>query len=326
VQSPPGVAEPSPDAMQSTPSKGELARDMTQSTPGIGEQPYDAMQSTPGDSEPPQQAVQCTPSVGETARQAMQVTPSGVAQPQDAVQCTLEMGACEQLQENAGVNAAPPSNRRTRSRLPTGERRDLRAERRRADARRTPCADDATPRRGREHPASAPSPMLAGTSPPLRRVLTELTPWRMPEHESLFGSPTPDAQDCGRRLDLGCDSALDAGAGLGAARPAREQSVPCADGGRAEREQDGWACAACTLLNLHDATRCAVCDALRGSTLASAATLAVQSTGGRPAPHAKSVGARLGGSRTTSASAGRTVQQPSQGQTSIVDFMRARQR
>ena len=43
-----------------------------------------------------------------------------------------------------------------------------------------------------------------------------------------------------------------------------------------------WACGACTLLNAPDARRCNVCDALRGSSLPAAATLAAQRGGSNP--------------------------------------------
>ena len=42
-----------------------------------------------------------------------------------------------------------------------------------------------------------------------------------------------------------------------------------------------WACAACTLLNMADAKRCVLCDALKGSSLAAASTLAQQRQTGR---------------------------------------------
>ena len=42
-----------------------------------------------------------------------------------------------------------------------------------------------------------------------------------------------------------------------------------------------WACAACTLLNPSDATRCSVCDAIRGGTLPAAAALAAEQQAAR---------------------------------------------
>ena len=57
-----------------------------------------------------------------------------------------------------------------------------------------------------------------------------------------------------------------------------------------------WACSACTLLNEASANRCVVCDALRGSSLAAAATLAEQEQH-RPAHRASAVGAAGGGVR-----------------------------
>ena len=86
---------------------------------------------------------------------------------------------------------------------------------------------------------------------------------------------------------------------------------------RVDRMENEWVCAACTLHNAPDATRCAVCDALRGSSLASAATLAMQRMGQlvveAPPPQAKN---------KADAPKGRTGQPTLRGQTSITSFLR----
>ena len=68
--------------------------------------------------------------------------------------------------------------------------------------------------------------------------------------------------------------------------------------------QAEWTCGACTLLNEAGSTRCAVCDALRGSTLAGASRLAEQ-VPGRPPPPKRPRHARGGRGGTGSSNRGR---------------------
>ena len=160
-----------------------------------------------------------------------------------------------------------------------GSRRTWRAahlkreERPPADGGRTPSRDDATPQRGREHPASTPSPAYLGAGS-LQGVLEEQARWCAPQDDmscGLFGSPVQ-----GRIHKLGNDEvALNDGPSVSPQQP------------RSTQHAHPWACAACTLVNASDATRCIVCDALKGSTLPSAATLAVQRCA-KAAPPAKS--------------------------------------
>ena len=97
------------------------------------------------------------------------------------------------------------------------------------------------------------------------------------------------------------------------------ESGQSAPSGQTDAQTDEWACAACTLVNAPDATRCLVCDALKGSSLASAATLALH-TGhdARAAPVANSRAGRDGQGSHVRAPVGRTAQQ-----TNITDFLRA---
>lgn len=69
---------------------------------------------------------------------------------------------------------------------------------------------------------------------------------------------------------------------------------------RGQRPAVEWTCSVCTLLNESTANRCAVCDALRGSSLAAAATLAQQVVN-----RGRSENARMGSARGISASARR---------------------
>ena len=67
--------------------------------------------------------------------------------------------------------------------------------------------------------------------------------------------------------------------------------------------QAQWTCGACTLLNDAGTNRCAVCDALRGSTLAGASRLAEQVPGRLPPP--KRARYARGGRGGTGSSGGR---------------------
>ena len=258
----PSISMRVPDEMQSTPSP------TNQSTPSPANQACDANQSTP--------------SPANQACDAMQSTPSPANQASDAMQCADV--APTVLQENLSLNKACQP-RRTWSTT-----RSQREARRPADGGRTPRRDEATPLRGREHPASTPSPTFSG----LGRVQEDQARWCMPLHDyGLFGSPLIDPPD---------------------------SSVQVA-------QADDWACAACTLVNAADATRCVVCDALKGSTLASAATLALNMNhGARVAPTGNRRAAEADGSHSCASSVSRPAAQKSHRQTAITNFIRAKPR
>ena len=242
-----------------------------------------------------------TPSIGEGAREAMQSTPKSTPKIGAGVGI-LGVGADQlrdQLKENVSSNEAQQPS------YPWRSSRSQREERRPADVGRTPLREEATPIRGREHPASTPSPIYSGTGSMHDLGLADQEQGRMAQHEmscGLFGSPL---------LFDTLDSHAE--------EPGNEQMQ--------DASADPWACAACTLINASDATRCVVCDALKGSTLAAAATLALQGVrheDTRSAPSAKTN--RAGGSSTTAIrpSAGRTAQQLGRGQTDITQFFSAR--
>ena len=192
-----------------------------------------------------------------------------------------------------------------------------REERRPAEGGRTPCRDEATPQRGRDHPAATPSPTLLGTD----SVQREQSRWCVPLHDcGLFGSPLLDTTTPSSHADqLGQGGAVRDLGDHGQSAPARQA------GSVQDTCAHDWACAACTLVNASDATRCVVCDALKGSTLASAGTLSLHmSHGARPPPPAK---CRAGGSGSShsSSSVGRNAQSAltsSYRQTDITDFVR----
>ena len=222
-----------------------------------------------------------------------------------------------------------------------------------ADRRRTPPRGDVTPRRGREHPVATPSPLSSAGMRGVRGVLEGIVPWHRACHETsalMEGSPLARSHAKGtpvcRRSPLSEGSPVLAAPQLHADRSSDDmQSSPdhmhfdhmspvqqspnfaldgherwqshATDSRLDAMDNSGWTCAACTLINAPDATRCAVCDALRGSTLASAATLAEQRMGqlAMEAPVAKD-------KQKADAPKGRTGQQPLRGQTRITSFLR----
>ena len=272
-----------------------------------------------------------TPSLGGKARDAMQWTPDGVGgKARDAMQWTPDGAAGLEIEGHRKENVCVNEVQRSRT---VNEVQLKRVERLAADGGRTPPREDATPQRGREHPASTPSPAYTGTGS-MQGVLGDRARWCVPEHEmlcGLFGSPLLDTLDPREGGSQGCSQGH---ADDEADEQLTHDHQPSAPLQQAGSMQDApsipWACAACTLLNASDATRCAVCDALKGSALASATTLALQraSQGAKAAPLERRTGAGAGGatgSRTTvRAPAGRTALQSSQRQTEITDFLRAR--
>ena len=234
---------------------------------------------------------------------------------------------------------------------------------------RTPKRDEVTPRRGREHPVTTPSPLCHDGMRGERGLFEGISPRELPiEALSLFGSPlvdfprsdatrgdvshmqttpnhiqsapntmqtSPDVSSSPGNMRSSSDDMQSSPTNMHASpdlktvgRKLQAASGVQDDGGMGE----GWACAACTLVNAHNESRCAVCDALRGCTLASAATLALQQKiqPARPAVAAKvkkadskGVGSRQQG--RSAALSGRTAAKPSlvRGQTSILGFMRA---
>ena len=223
---------------------------------------------------------------------------------------------------------------------------------------RTPMRDEASPCRGREHPLESPSPVCHEGIAVQRRALAALSPHRIPMlARSLLSSPlscfprlgttsgSPDPMHSSPANLHGCsspDSRQSSPDNSQGASPSPQMHIspdrlppshgPLKASGcelQAAFDSSGtqdnrWACAACTLINAHDATRCVVCDALRGCTIASATTLAAQQMG----PHApKSEVTATTNARDPKRAGSRAGQaQPSliRGQTSILGFMRAR--
>ena len=287
------------------------------------------MQSTPIIRARASEVMQFTPIIRARASDQMQITPIIGEKGNDEMPSASTNGAgittgitARDLKENV----LPQQSKCTKS-----IQRMQREERRPEDGGRTPCREEVSPRRGREHPAATPSPQAAEGF-----VQGELR-WCMPLHGttcSLFGSPILDTLDVCRTEDCGHDQpaheqpahgqlaheqlAHDPGE-HGQSAPPQQAGSRCLQ----DAQVDEWACAACTLVNAPDATRCLVCDALKGSTLASAATLALQDA--RAAPPAKNRAGRGEGSHVR-ASVGRTAHQDQQSsrQTNITDFIRKR--
>lgn len=258
--------------------------------------------------------MQFTPSIGARASDQMQITPIIGEKGNDEMPSVSKFGAgittgfaARELKENV----MPQQSKCTKS-----SQRMQRVERRPVDGGRTPCREEVTPRRGREHPAATPSPEMA------EGFVQGEVRWCMPLHETtctLFGSPILGTLDACRTEDLGHDQPAHDQDEHGESAPPRQPGSRCLQ----DAQADEWACAACTLVNAPDATRCLVCDALKGSTLASAAILALQATRAAP-PDNNRVG-RGEGSHVR-ASVGRTAHQDprSSRQTNITDFIRTK--
>ena len=234
---------------------------------------------------------------------------------------------------------------------------------------RTPKRDEVTPRRGREHPVTTPSPLCYDGMRGERGLFEGVSPRELPiEALSLFGSPlvdflrpgatngdashmqttpnhiqsapntmqtSPDVSSSPGNMRSSSDDMQSSPTNMHASPDLKTvgRKLQAASGVQDDGSMgEGWACAACTLVNAHNESRCAVCDALRGCTLASAATLAMQHRiqTARPAVAAKVMKAdsKGAGSREQGRSAapsGRTTAKPSlvRGQMSILGFMRA---
>ena len=261
--------------------------------------------------------MQSTPVIGARLSDQMQSTPVIGAGASEEMQSASKTGAgiSTGVTEGVGADHQKENVLPKQSRSPRCLPRMQREERRPAHATRTPFREEMTPLRGREHPAATPSP--EATEGIMQR---DALRWCMPLHETpcgLFGTPLLDTWAAGRMDTLGPDSGE------------QGQSAPLRQAGSKSSAQlqdaqaDEWACAACTLVNAPDATRCLVCDALKGSTLASAATLALHTRqDARAAPPANSR-AGDGGGLHVGAPGGRTAQSSGR-QTNITDFIRAR--
>ena len=280
---------PSPERPPTTPSVDERPSDVMQSTPSVDERPSDVMQSTPCVDERPSDVMQSTLTIGVGFGKGI---------------------VASHLKENIALNG--------HSRWVWHSARLQRAERRPADGGRTPSRDEGTPQRGREHPLSTPSPTYLGTGG-MHGVLEDQAQCNMALHEltcSLFGSPLISSQ--GSHLSEAKNE-----------KNSRDQHTLAHSSPGPSMYADQWACAACTLLNDSTATRCAVCDALKGSTLASAATLALQRTnrGARGALPNKITAGEAGNSRTAARAItgrARSVPQPARIQTDITSFFNVR--